>query len=48
MVLKDCVDLQNIKLVKKVPESEIKKMYEEDEDKESNFGDDLLQSVKDS
>jgi hypothetical protein len=45
VVLKDCVELQNLKLVKKVPESEIKKMYEEDDDdRDSNFGEDLLGS----
>lgn len=44
VVLKDCVELQNIKLVKKVPESEIKKMYDEDDDRDSEFGEDLLGS----
>ena len=44
VVLKDCVELQNIKLVKKVPESQIQKMYEEDDDRDSNFGEDLLGS----
>lgn len=40
-VLQQCVDLSKEKLIKKVPESEVKKMYEEDE-RPAGFGAELL------
>ena len=45
-MLKECVDLQNIKLVKKVPQSKITKMYEKDQDRQENFGGDLVDKVE--
>ena len=35
-VLKECVDVSAIKLMKKVPESKVKKMYEEDKENDQD------------
>lgn len=45
-VIKECVKVQNEHLIKKVPESEVKIMFEEDEDEEEEvkFGADMLKS----
>jgi hypothetical protein len=45
-VLKECVDLQNVKLVKKVPQSKIKKMYPDSGPKPDGFGGDLVDKVE--
>ena len=45
-VIKECVKVQNEHLIKKVPESEVKIMFEEDEDEEEEvkFGADMLKN----
>lgn len=41
-VIKECVTIQNEKLIRKVPESEVKKMYDIDDERDDKFGAALL------
>lgn len=41
-VIKECVTIQNEKLIKKVPQSQIRAMYDDDELPDHNFGADMI------